>query len=101
MSKNDKKQIRYTQIKSTDNEYGKENGLKDVKDFESGEIHFNDISTPLPPAATDNEKSCVWNVLLLLCYFVLSIGLTFYQRWLLKVNIAKLDTFYCDSHELN
>jgi hypothetical protein len=90
LSSNDKKQIKYTQIKSADNEYGStanEAGSKEERDFDSGEVHFNDLLTPLP-AATDSEKNCIWNLLLLLCYFVLSIGLTFYQRWLLKVNIA-------------
>jgi solute carrier family 35, member C2 len=30
-------------------------------------------------------RTVLWTGLLILCYFILSIGLTFYQRWLLKV----------------
>lgn len=30
-------------------------------------------------------KTVLWLGLLILCYFILSIGLTFYQRWLLTV----------------
>lgn len=89
MTNNDKKQIRYTKISTADNEYGhteKDEITKEDRDFNSGGIEFNDTLSSPSTVKSDNEKSIVWNVLLLLCFFVLSIGLTFYQRWLLKVN---------------
>jgi hypothetical protein len=89
MTNNDKKQIKYTQISSSDNDQGhtEKEIFKEERDFDSAGIQFNDTSSSLSTAKSDSEKSFVWNVLLLLCFFVLSIGLTFYQRWLLKVNI--------------
>lgn len=83
-----KKQIKYTKIKTSDCD----SGVNDVKindDFrESREILFErgeDIQFNVLHKQTDSAKTFIWTVLLLLCYFVLSIGLTFYQQWLLKV----------------
>lgn len=83
-----KKQIKYTKVKSSDCDSGI-NELKIDEDFrESRDILFErgeDIQFNAPPKRTDSAKTFIWTVLLLLCYFVLSIGLTFYQQWLLKV----------------
>lgn len=87
--------VRYARVQSStiadDNSDDNANQLQTIDSEEEEEDE-----TVLPPVKVSLTKelsskrgiqrnSIVLTGILILCYFILSIGLTFYQRWLLKV----------------
>lgn len=68
------------QLQTIDSEDEDENELPPVK-VSLTKDSFNEM----PSKRYTQRNSIVLTGLLILCYFILSIGLTFYQRWLLKV----------------
>lgn len=68
------------QLQTIDSEEEDENVLPPVK-VSLSKDGFNEA----PSKRSQTNKNIVLTLILILCYFVLSIGLTFYQRWLLKV----------------
>lgn len=95
--------IRYARVKSTvvdDNENSDDN-VNQLQTIDSGDEE-EDILPTVKITGSHIESghqmthgtalrntlisTVLWTGLLILCYFILSIGLTFYQRWLLKVS---------------
>lgn len=87
--------IKYERIQTADDAHG-QNG-----DFDNQHHHHhlqrhsqssNDtkIEIPKPRIKLSDMQTPLATLVLILIYFCLSIGLTFYQRWLLKVNITLL-----------
>lgn len=97
--------IRYARVKSTlvdDNENSDDN-VNQLQSIDSGDDDEEDILPTIKITGSNNQNGhhemthgaaarntlvhiVLWTGLLILCYFILSIGLTFYQRWLLKVS---------------
>ncbi|KAG5677280.1 hypothetical protein PVAND_007050 [Polypedilum vanderplanki] len=95
--------IRYARVKSTitdDNSDDNVNQLQTI-DSEDEDDEVDVLPSVKISSCDDNDsghsimkhstsvrnsliKTILWTGLLILCYFILSIGLTFYQRWLLK-----------------
>jgi hypothetical protein len=88
--------VRYARVKSTITDDNSDDNVNQLQTIDSEEEE--DI---LPPVKVHSQHESpnmkakrssllrfgfVTIGLLILCYFVLSIGLTFYQRWLLRVN---------------
>lgn len=99
--------IRYARVKSTiadENEYSDDNvNPNQLQTIDSGDDDEEDILPSVKIASSSSNvehgqmthgaavrstilKTTLWTSLMILCYFILSIGLTFYQRWLLKVS---------------
>lgn len=96
--------IRYARVKSTvvdDNENSDDN-VNQLQSIDSGDEEEDILPTVKITGSTIESGhhqmthgaairntligTVLWTGLLILCYFILSIGLTFYQRWLLKVS---------------
>lgn len=90
--------VRYARVQSTitdDNSDDNINQLQTIdSEEEEEEIHpppvkiasKNESANKLIYKRVNHRNSIITTGLLILCYFILSIGLTFYQRWLLKAN---------------
>lgn len=99
--------IRYARVKSSvadDNENSDDN-VNQLQSIDSGDEDDEEDILPTVKIASSSSsgvehgyqlthgaamrsnimRTIMWTGLLILCYFILSIGLTFYQRWLLKV----------------
>jgi solute carrier family 35, member C2 len=97
--------IRYARVKSTINDENSDDNVNQLQTIDSGDDDEEDILPSVKIASSSSTgsvehghqithgaavrktlmKTVLWTGLLILCYFILSIGLTFYQRWLLKV----------------
>lgn len=97
--------IRYARVKSTiaeENENSDDN-VNQLQTIDSGDDDEEDILPSVKIASSSSNaeyghhqithgaavrntilRTTLWTGLMILCYFILSIGLTFYQRWLLK-----------------
>ncbi|XP_070507377.1 solute carrier family 35 member C2 [Chironomus tepperi] len=93
--------IRYARVKSTitdENSDDNTNQLQTI-DSEEEDDEVDVLSVKIASCANDDNhaslkhstsvrntllKTVLWVGLLILCHYILSIGLTFYQRWLLK-----------------
>lgn len=97
--------IRYARVKSTITDENSDDNVNQLQTIDSeDEDEEVDVlpSVKISSCNDDNEshhtlkhstavrnsiiRTIMWTGLLILCYFILSIGLTFYQRWLLKVS---------------
>lgn len=89
--------VRYARVKSTITDENSDDNVNQLQTIDSEEEE-EDISSPVKISTRDDLENnvkikhsykrngaLITTGLLILCYFVLSIGLTFYQRWLLKV----------------
>ena len=94
--------IRYARVKSTltdENSDDNTNQLQTI-DSEDEDDEVDVLSVKIASCNNDDNhqsikhstsirntllKTVLWVGLLILCHYILSIGLTFYQRWLLKV----------------
>lgn len=102
--------VRYARVKSTITDDNSDDNVNQLQTIDSEEEE-EDVSTPIKILSKDDSSSqvkikqslflnstLITTALLILCYFVLSIGLTFYQRWLLKVlwreELSVLFSFY-------
>lgn len=96
--------IRYARVKSTiaDENENSDDNVNQLQSIDSGDDDEEDILPTVKIASSNIEhghhqlthgaavrnsilRTTLWTGLMILCYFILSIGLTFYQRWLLKV----------------
>lgn len=91
--------VRYARVKSTITDENSDDNVNQLETIDSEEEDEEDVlpGTPVKRHADPNVtiknsverrsliRTVFWIGLLILCYFILSIGLTFYQRWLLKV----------------
>jgi hypothetical protein len=89
--------VRYARVKSTITDDNSDDNVSQLQAIDSEEeddtlppvkVHSHHESPNHMKAKRSSLQriSIVTTALLILCYFVLSIGLTFYQRWLLKVH---------------
>lgn len=97
--------IRYARVKSTvvDDNKNSDDNVNQLQSIDSGDEDEEDILPTVKITGSNIESghhkmthgiavrntligTILWTGLLILCYFILSIGLTFYQRWLLKVS---------------
>lgn len=90
--------VRYARVKSTiadENSDDNANQLQTIDSEEEEDVlppvkissanaNVNNAQTPYSVERNSIVRTIIWTGLLILCYFILSIGLTFYQRWLLK-----------------
>lgn len=89
--------VRYARVQSAIADDNSDENVNQLESIDSEEEE--DILPPVKVSTSNNEggtsytsKRSVQRIsilttgLLILCYFVLSIGLTFYQGWLLKVS---------------
>jgi solute carrier family 35, member C2 len=98
--------IRYARVKSTINDENSDDNVNQLQTIDSGDDDEEDILPSVKIASVGNVehgnqithgaaarstlmRTILWTGLLIVCYFILSIGLTFYQRWLLKVRVEK------------
>lgn len=98
--------IRYARVKSTitdENSDDNTNQLQTI-DSEDEDDEVDVLSVKIASSNNDDNhaslkhstavrntllKTVLWVGFLILCHYILSIGLTFYQRWLLKVYLYK------------
>lgn len=89
--------VRYARVKSTITDDNSDDNVNQLQTIDSEEEE-EDASSPIKISSKNDStnhvkikqsllrnSTIITTALLILCYFVLSIGLTFYQRWLLKV----------------
>lgn len=98
--------IRYARVKSTVAEENSDDNINQLQTIDSEDEEEIDMLPSVKISSNiDDEshialkhstavrnsivKTVLYTGLLILCYFILSIGLTFYQRWLLKVRTQK------------
>jgi solute carrier family 35 protein C2 len=95
--------IRYARVKSTITDENSDDNVNQLQTIDSEDEDEIDVLPSVKISSYNNDdnhhhalkhstavrnsivKTVLWTGLLILCYFILSIGLTFYQRWLLKV----------------
>ena len=94
--------VRYARVKSTITDENSDENVNQLQTIDSEDEDEEDVlpGTPVKTTSRDSDpnvtikqaaerrsliKTVLLTGLLISCYFVLSIGLTFYQRWLLKV----------------
>jgi solute carrier family 35, member C2 len=92
--------VRYARVKSTITDENSDDNVNQLQTIDSEDEDEEDVlpGTPVKASRADPSvtiknsaerrsliKTVLWTGLLISCYFILSIGLTFYQRWLLKV----------------
>lgn len=99
--------VRYARVKSTITDENSDDNVNQLQTIDSEDEDEEDVlpGTPVKISSRNVDpnvtikrsaerksltKTVLWTGLLILCYFILSIGLTFYQRWLLKVMITFL-----------
>lgn len=95
--------VRYARVKSTITDENSDDNVNQLQTIDSEDEDEEDVLPGTPVKITTRHsdanvtikhsaerrsliKTVLWTGLLISCYFILSIGLTFYQRWLLKVN---------------
>lgn len=96
--------VRYARVKSTITDENSDDNVNQLQTIDSEDEEEEDIVTPVKISTNNGDvnhvavkhkhpatrnsilRTVLWTGLLIVCYFILSIGLTFYQRWLLKVN---------------
>lgn len=91
--------VRYARVKSSvteedcsdDDDNANNCQLQTIDSEEEDDLPTVKITSPNdhitikhPSSQSAIISTALWTGLLILCYFILSIGLTFYQRWLLK-----------------
>jgi hypothetical protein len=108
--------VRYARVKSTITDENSDDNVNQLETIDSEEEDEEDVLPGTPVKSSQRHadpnvmiknsverrsliRTVLWIGLLILCYFILSIGLTFYQRWLLKViektqNDEKLFSIY-------
>lgn len=94
--------IRYARVKSTITDEASDDNTNQLQtiDSEDEDDEVDVLSVKIASCNTDEDhpsikhstsvrnsiiRTVLWTGLLILCHYILSIGLTFYQRWLLKV----------------
>lgn len=93
--------VRYARVKSTITDENSDDNVNQLQTIDSEDEDEEDVlpGTPVKISSRHDPnvtikhsaerrsliRTVLWTGLLILCYFILSIGLTFYQRWLLKV----------------
>lgn len=91
--------VRYARVQSTITDDNSDDGnVNQLQTIDSEEEEEEIIPPPVKTSSknesankliykrANHRNSIITTGLLILCYFILSIGLTFYQRWLLKAN---------------
>lgn len=97
--------IRYARVKSTITDENSDDNTNQLQTIDSeDEDDEVDVLSVKIASNDDNHaslkhstavrntllKTVLWVGFLILCHYILSIGLTFYQRWLLKVCLYKI-----------
>ena len=85
--------VRYARVKSTVADDNSDDNVNQLQTIDSEEEDLTPVKILSRKTSINNinvkhtspRNGLIATALLILCYFILSIGLTFYQRWLLKV----------------
>lgn len=99
--------VRYARVKSTITDDNSDDNVNQLQTIDS-EDEEEDILPPVKISSRNDitnislkrsvernsiGRTVLYTGLLILCYFILSIGLTFYQRWLLKVRSVAIKLY--------